>query len=244
MGDPVADLNPVVALTEQKVKDDVALAQREAAGNPLLTNILKRIGGLAIKAATGGLLVLALMLCSGCQKTDAGKQLTLNIERSVEALNEGHLAFEEGFIQDFRTRETERIDALYADSVKSQTKKIRLPVTELILVRTVAADGKVTEKDEPVVKEITQDFISPAISEALMRQKQRLYAQLELNTIEWRKKQLAIARNAANARACTEGMRAYFDQKAQTFEAMNQVSNGFLDFMDKFLGKEKVPKQN
>ena len=243
VGNPVEHFTPRVVVDRKTLDEDIALAEKEAAGNQLLTNIIGTLGKLSKKAISSGILPITLLFClvftSGC-RTTAAQKLNKDIEESVRANNEQHLQFEEGFIQDFRQKEFARIDELYESAVKSQTQPMTVQVTEPIKTRTFAADGKVTEGTELVTRNVIQNFIRPETAAALMKHKQDLYAQVELNTISWRKKQATISQNAANAARASAALQAYFEQKAVNFEQMNQLSNTFLDFMDKFLNKKKT----
>lgn len=239
VGDPVKDFNPAVAVDDNRLKSDLVILDAEAKSNRWTATglaALKRVGSAAMKRFLPIIPMLMLvLLCSGCSSA-AAQRATDAVKESVNALNDGHLQFEEGFIQDFRTKEFARIDQLYENSVKSHTSQIDAVSYKPTRVVTKDAAGAVI-KTEEVLEEIKikKDVIDPKIAKALHDRKIELYNKVELNTIEWRKKQATIQRNAANAQKYLDGLKAYFSQKAETFEAMNEVSNGFITHMEKFL---------
>jgi len=245
VGDPTAGCNPTVAISDKQVKDDLGLLDAEGKANQWTATALaalKRVTGFAASKLVP-VLVLALLLAgAGCSSVQA-RRSTEGAEISVQALNEGHLAFEEGFVQDFQKKETERIDSLFAAAVKSHTAQIATTVKVSKTVQTVDGTGKVL--GEKVVVEdqpATAESIEPKIYEALVKQKANLYQQMHANLISMRTKQAIICKNAANAAAYLEGLKAYFDQKAQVFETYNAASGSLMDFLDKFVQAKTAPK--
>ena len=235
--DPIAKLTPAVAVDPDTVKKDLALLSAEAASNnwsATALSALKRLGPSVLKLLIP-MLLLALCLggCASTQAQNAAKQAN----DSVQTLNQGHLDFEEGFIQDYRSREFARIDELYAAAIKSHTVMITRTDNVPQSVQNVGPDGKPVGDPTTVMKSVTTQvpMIDPGVFAALLNQKVQLYAQVESNTIGWRKKQAAIQQNAANASAYLAGLNDYFKQKADTMALATELSTQFIDYMDRFL---------
>ncbi|MBI5618180.1 MAG: hypothetical protein HY943_17995, partial [Gammaproteobacteria bacterium] len=232
--DPTAGVNPrEPALSLEQRKEHLALLEAEAKANQWPAYILTTIKRLAVFA------LLALCLCAapGCSSQKAAETVEL-MQKSAVQMDEDYTSLIDPLIENMRQRDIDYADKLYADAVRSVTKRVKTTQQVPILVRTVDAEGKAKETTEYKTVDAETEVVNPATLQALMNQKLQHYAQIEQTVKQIRAKMAKIARNRANIEALADGLRRYFNQKADLYEATNQATDLALQYIDRFLGKK------
>lgn len=209
IGDPTADVQAGQVVSDAEAKESLSMLQKEAAANNWGPLAAKLIGKVA-----GFMVVLmlcvSLVMLGGCSN-EAAQRANDQILLSTIALDQQHTANAEALIEYYQTNEHARIDALYDAAMASVVKKL--------------PDGS--------------ESINPKTADALMRERLDQYAKVERNVKAMREKLRTISLNAAQVAKLSEGMKAYFEKKADNIAALNQATDTALEFLDKFLAKRK-----
>ncbi|MCW8129621.1 MAG: hypothetical protein KIS92_04475 [Planctomycetota bacterium] len=235
--DPSAGFTPnEPKLSSEQLKQHLAFLDAEGKANRMpvqIFNVVKKI------AATVAPLLLALMflVASGCSSQRASETAG-EISAAAQQLDQDHTALEETLIAELRDRDLKQADKLYEDAVKSVTRTVKTTQQTPIKVRTVAADGTTKETTEYQTVEVDTPVVNPDTLKALMNKKLEHYAQIEANVKSIRGKMATISRNRANIEALTDGLRKYFNERADAYEAANDATDLALQYLDKFVNKK------
>lgn len=215
---------------EAKANQTIALAATE------VKNLLGWLIGMGVKLSLAVVLTLAL---HGCGASTAAVRGVHETQASVKALNDQHLSFEETFIQNYRVNETDRIQDLYAKAMASAESPVTTTRVEKVRVPVKAVDGAdaFVEKDQAV--NVTTIMVPVNVANALQTQRVRLLQQMETNIAKMRGQQALICSNAANAVAYLEGLRAYFERKQATLDALQAAEQSLFSFLETFIKKDK-----
>jgi hypothetical protein len=226
------------AQTPQEVKDLLTQLDAEAKANQPITVAIAQLKTLLGWAKTAGLfsLLVCLMLMTGCS-SERAQQATDATEVAVRALNDQHLNFEEQFIGRYRGDETARIADLYEKAMASATTTVPQTVTRVTKVAVKAADGTDAYKDVTTQETVMTPVVPVNVATALQTQRVRLLQTMETNIIQMRAQQALICSNAANAVAYLEGLKAYFQQKQLTMDALQSAEQSLFGFLDTFIKK-------
>lgn len=241
--DPTAGFSPnLPKLSPAQLQEHLVFLDKEAKENEIpaqVFNALKRV--LATVAPIA--ILLAVFCLSGCSSERAGQTNEL-MTQAAQQLDQDHIALEEKLIGELRDRDIAQADKLYEDAVKSVTRTVKTAQQTPIKVRVVAADGSTTEKTEFQTTEVDTPVVNPDTLKALMNKKLEHYAQIEANVNGIRAKMATISRNRANIEALGEGLRKYFNQRADAYEAANGATDLALQYLDKFIGKKPAAPGN
>lgn len=236
--DPTGSFTPgAPRLSQEELRETLSMVEAEAKANSMPAHVLKLLG----KVAGAVLLVLLLalpVLTSGCGSTKAAQHAVEEMQAANgQTINE---LIELNIMQAERLRDADlaKAEQLYADAVKSVTRKHKTTKQERILVRIQKPDGTTEERPELKTVDAEVDLVNPATLEALQRKRIEDIRTIEQNMQNVRDKIVLICRNRANAEALHDGLRKYFNQKADALEIANQSTDALLGYLDKFIGKK------
>jgi hypothetical protein len=200
------------------------------------------VTGLLGWAKSNGILALSVLLClfiaSGCGDTAAVRRGVEQLDKSVKALNEQHLAFEDRFVKEFEENQTAKILEIDAAARESATTIVTQMEERVEKVPVKAADGSDAFKEEKRMVPVQTKMIPANVAAALDKQKARLFRQMSETVILMRSQQAAICQNASNAAAYIEGLQNYFSQKQATYEAMLAAQTSFQGWLETLLVKK------
>lgn len=229
---PTAGVSTPVLKLPGQIKADLEALEAEAKANNLPVAILQKVLGVVGFFRNAGLfsLFFSLILLSGCDNKQAIQSVE-NADNSAQVTHEQHLSFEEAFIGYYRSCESARINAWFEAAAKSVSKTIQVTVRK----PKTMTDGQITEWME--VKE-DQRVISVDTGRALENQRMELIAVMEGNVALMRQQQAAISQNAANTHAYLAGLKSYFQQQANTYEALRAAEVQLQNLILQIAGKK------
>ena len=237
--DPSAAFTPnEPKLTPEEMKAHLAALQAEGQANQWPALAMKSLSRLA-----GALLVFVfVVLLSGCA-TQKAQDSVGYMEQAAIQMDTDYSGLVESMLEDGRKKDLAKADQFYDDAVRSVTRTVKTTKQVPILTRLQAADGKITESTTTQSLEVDSPVVNPVTLQALMARKLEQYAAVELNVKSIRAKVATIARNRANIQALAQGLRSYFQQRADLMDAANQATDLMLGYVDRFVGKkpEAVP---
>ncbi len=241
---PTAGLQVGAVVIPSELKADLEAIEAARKANQIPQQILGAVTGWLGWAKTNGILALSALLVvflvAGCGDTTAVRRGVEQLDRSVKALNEQHLAFEDRFVKEFEEKETAKILALDAAARGSSTVTVTTMEERVEKVPVKAADGSDAYKEEKRMVSVQTRMIPANVAEALDKQKARLFTQMS-NTVSFmRTQQARICENAANAAAYIEGLKSYFEQRQATYEAMLAAQTSFQGWLETLLVKKPV----
>lgn len=240
---PTVGLQVGAVVVPQELQTDLEAIEAARKANQIPQQILGAVTGWLGWAKTNGLLkvgavLVVLLLASGCGDTTAVRRGVEQLDRSVKALNEQHLAFEDRFVKEFEEKETAKILALDAAARESATVAVTTMEERVEKVPVKAADGSDAYKEEKRMAAVQTRMIPANVAEALDKQKARLFGQMSATVVFMRSQQAAICQNAANAAAYIEGLQTYFEQRQATYEAMLAAQTSFQGWLETLLVKK------
>lgn len=230
--DPTANCDTSTALTQDALNLHGSAAMQEAKGNQVLTSALSFLIGSAKKAIGAGIgALLVLVLFSGCS-SDAGRQLASDANLSLTRYVEQRDGFDKELIDAKAAENIAKADELYQAAVESHTQVVTQKVPVKVLVRTVAADGQVSEKEVTEMRDAQVPTIDPRVMTALQQRKGQMYAEATgIQAGEYAR----IAKmniNAANAARSIQDLSNYLGEQAKTQMTISDgltAANGLLD---------------
>jgi hypothetical protein len=207
---PTAGVVTGAVIPPETVKADIAALEKEAKENQIPAQFMSKVTNVLgwVKTIAVLVVLMAVLVTPGCSNVQA-TNANAQAAVAVKALGEQHLAFEDSLISYYRTEETKRIDDLYAAGIKSATKVV---------------DGR--------------DVIETNIADALSKKRFELLADVEKRIADMRGQQAQICANYATFTAYNEGLKAYFTQKASTFDALKQSESTLMEFLKGFATKK------
>jgi len=237
--DPIGAFTPgAPRLSPSELRESLSMLEAEAKANAMPAHVLKLIGKVA-GAVLLVMLVLALPIAaSGCGGSQAAQHAVEEMQAANgQTINE---LIELNILQAEHLRDAElaKAEQLYADAVKSVTRRHKTTKQERILVRIQKPDGTTEERPELKTIEAEVELVNPVTLEALQRKRLEDIRTIEQNMQNVRDKIQLICRNRANAEALHDGLRKYFNQKADALEIANQSTDALLGYLDKFIGKK------
>lgn len=239
---PTAGLQVGAVVVPDELKADLEAIEAARKANQIPQQILGAVTGWLGWAKSNGLLALsalfAIVIFAGCGDTTAVRRGVDQLDRSVKALNEQHLAFEDRFVREFEAQETAKILALDAAARDASTVAVTQNEERVEKVPVKAADGSDAFKEERRFVAVQTKMIPANVAEALDKQKARLFTQMSATIVFMRGQQAAICQNAANAAAYIEGLQSYFEQRQATYEAMLAAQTSFQGWLETLLVKK------
>jgi hypothetical protein len=195
------EVGPVISTSEQL--QDLRNLKAESDANNLPKNIASGVKvalGIAAKFGLLSLVLCAMLLAvPGCATTQAQRTVA-QMERSVKALNDQHIAMEERQIAYYEINETNRIDDLYQKAVASATNPAGL--------------------------------IDAKVAQVVYDQRMERMAKAKEIVAKMRAQQALICLNAANAQAYGEGLKAYFQDQAISFDSIKQAQDQLIEMLN------------
>lgn len=239
---PTAGLQVGAVVVPSDLKADMEAIEAARKANLIPQQILGAVTGWLGWAKSAGILpmavLLAILCCVGCGDTTAVRHGVEQLDRSVKALNEQHLAFEDRFVAEFESRETAKILDLDARARGASMTMITTMEERVEKVPVKAADGSDAFKEEKRMVAVQTQMIPANVAEALDANKARLFTQMS-NTVSFmRTQQARICENAAAAAAYIEGLKSYFEQRQATYEAMLAAQSSFQGWLETLLVKK------
>lgn len=241
--DPTASVDTSAAIAQADVQAHVAAALQEAKDNQILTNAIKFLSDLAMKAISSGILplflVLVLLLPAGCSSV-AGQKLVDDANVSLTKYVTEKNQFATALIEEKKNTNLATADELFQDAVASHTQTVTVKVATPVIVKTVAADGKVTETQTTEMRDAQVPQIDPRVMAALQAQKGKAYAAtLGVASAEYaRSAQIDI--NAANAAQSIGALGQYLGIQAQNQVTMSQILDTANSILAQFLASKQA----
>jgi len=156
------------------------------------------------------ILSFCLVFCVwGCGRSVEAEKTAALIELSAINHTRNMDRICEGFIQNYRMMAREKADSLAEAALKSITKVVN---------------------GEAVANPKNVQFI--------LQTKAKHYAKIESNCVDMRKKILSANQDIRNIEKLSKGLKAYFNQRADFGEILNQSSEIVVEALDAFTGKK------
>jgi hypothetical protein len=237
---PTLDCDTSVAIDQATLNDHRAVAMAEAKSNQVLANSIEFLFKAGTKLLGGGaaLLLVSMMLLGGCS-SDAGRQVAADAEISLTKYVNQRDNFDAKLIDDKTSKNLEIATQNYEAAVASHTSMITIKEQVPVKVRTVAADGKVTETTEMQTVDRQVPTIDPRIMTALQLEKGKQFAAVT-GVAAGEYAQIAQMNiNAANAASSIRTLQEYLGEQAKTQMSVSQGLEYANTLLDTFLQSKK-----